>query len=135
MNLLIGMIGGIIEDSKVFHGLGKALDYAKGLCEDYYISEQRFNTQERAGWNSDNTFYFSNDIGGNENEYEIFIHPIKIEDAPLPALVVGEQNKVLADVHKLMEKGYHPIDLEVIVIRPGNASDIHYSILMVSRNG
>lgn len=132
--LLLTMLGGIIEESVIYHDVRNALDYAKSICEKFYISDEHFKQQQQEGWGNDAQFYFSNDIGGDENEYEIFIHPIKIDDAPLPALVVGEQHTVLAEVRRLMEKGYHPIDMEVTIdgLTSPYSDRRQYSVLMTS---
>jgi len=112
----IGVIGGLVEDTMLYHDIMKAFKYIEGYLDDYGMSKEHFRKTKCEGLSiSAKDYLFENDRG-DPNYYQWIMKELKIEDAPRAALTSGSREQVLFDVNRLMEEGYYPFDYAMLAI-------------------
>lgn len=69
MYIVIGLLGGLVEDVKLYQSKEKAIDYVETLLESYNISKESFNRDNPENYWTDK----------NENDIILFEVPIADE--------------------------------------------------------
>jgi len=111
----IGLIGGLVEDTMIYHDVMKALTYVKKYLKEYKISQKSFRKERAEGLSSSaKNYLFENDLGGKPNYYQWIVRELKIEDAPRAAIVTGSRDQALTEVLRLMAEGYYPLNISTV---------------------
>jgi len=71
MYVVIGLMGGILEDVMLYTDKGKALDYIESQLDSYGIDPESFNREDSEGYWTDNP---------DMNENELFLRYEEIQE-------------------------------------------------------